>query len=536
MRSELQRIVYDFALSAHLTEGDVERLASAMMQAAGVALGVERASVWLLAEDGQTLVCVDLFELSTGLHHKGTTLGLDQIFGEIEALAVSRYMQASDPLADPRTAGIVESYIKPYGITAMLDAAIRASGRVMGVVAFEHVRRPHAWDDDEISFACQLADQLALALLNRERVQTLASLRQSEERLRLALEATRDGLWDWDIPSGHIFWNDRCYAMLGYEPNEFPLSRDVWEQMLHPDDRARIVEQVRDGMSRDEGRFRVELRLRTKAGDWRWIVGRGKTVERDAQGRPSRMVGTHIDIDDVKRAEFMRQEIERIVQHDLRKPALHAISAVRLIRTGGLDGEDLDKALSVVEASGRQMIELIDTSLELFRIETGRFEFTPEPLDCARTVAEVLAEMSFAFSGLDSRVEVRTQCASHQDGGCTILGSRNLLRSALINLITNAVEASPKDRRVVLTITNGQGCGIEILNSGAVPKEIRDRLFAKYVTFGKKGGTGLGTYSARRMIEVQGGSVEADVSDEHDTTTIRIRLPAPEAHRPERRE
>gem|GEM_PF-1530836 len=537
MRSDLQRVVYDFALSKHLAEGDVERLAADMMREAARALGVERASVWLLENDEQTLSCINLFMLSTGNDHCGLRLGRDQFLGEFEALATSRYMMTSEPLSDPRTSGYAENYIKPNGITAMLDAAIRTSGRVMGVICLEHVNRPHVWEVDEIAFACQLADQLALALLNRERAQALISLRQSEERLRLALEATRDGLWDWDISTGRVYWNDRCYTMLGYEPGEFPMSREMWEQMLHPEDRVQAVARVSEEMNRGEGRFRVEFRLRTKEGGWRWVVGRGKTVERDAAGRPSRMVGTHIDIDDLKRAELMRQEIERIVQHDLRKPAINAISAVRLIREGDLSEGDLAKALGAVESSGRQMIELIDTSLNLFRIETGRFEFTPEPLDCARTVAEVLEEMSFAFPRFDSRVEVRVHCPSHRDGGgCTTLGSRHLLRSALMNLITNAIEASSRDRPVEVSITSGHGCAIAIRNAGVIPKQIRDRFFGKYVTFGKNGGTGLGAYSARRMIEVQGGSVEADVSDEYGTTTIRIHLPGAAAPRPARPE
>lgn len=536
MRADLQQVVYDLALSGQLAEGDVERLAADMMREAARALGVERASVWLLEEDEQTLSCVNLFTLSTENDQCGMRLGRDQFLGEFEALATSRYMVTSEPLSDPRISGYVEDYIKPNGITAMLDAAIRTSGRVMGVICLEHVNRLHIWDADEIAFACQLADQLALALLNRERARALASLRQSEERLRLALEATRDGLWDWDIPTGHVYWDDRCYTMLGYEPGEFPMSREMWEQLLHPEERVQAVARVSEEMGRGEGRFRVEFRLRTKDGGWRWIVGRGKTVERDAEGQPSRMVGTHIDIDDVKRAELLRQEIERIVKHDLRKPAINAISAVRLIREGGLDAGDFAKALGAVESSGRQMIELIDTSLNLFRIETGRFEFTPEPLDCARTVSEVLEEMSFAFPRLDSQVEVRMHCPNHQDGKCATLGSRHLLKSALMNLIINAIEASPSDRQVEVSITRGCGCDIAIRNAGVIPREIRDRFFGKYVTFGKNGGTGLGAYSARRMIEAQGGSVDADVSDEHGTTTIRIHLPGAAGPRPAQRE
>ena len=135
------------------------------------------------------------------------------------------------------------------------------------------------------------------------------ALRKSEERLRLALEAAEDGYWDWDIVSGRVYWSPRCYTMLGYEPDAFPVDFETWLALIHPDDREATHSQVKWELPRG-GTFLAEFRYRTADGGWRWVMGRGRTVERDAEGRPTRMVGTHVDIQARKEAETALAESE----------------------------------------------------------------------------------------------------------------------------------------------------------------------------------------------------------------------------------
>ena len=134
-------------------------------------------------------------------------------------------------------------------------------------------------------------------------------LQKSQERLSLALEAANDGLWDWNIKAGTVYFSPRYYTMLGYEANEFPASYEAWAEILHPDDRESTQEKIHEHIERGSEGFEEEFRLRTKDGDWRWILSRGKVVERDANGESVRMVGTHVDITERKHAE---EEIESI--------------------------------------------------------------------------------------------------------------------------------------------------------------------------------------------------------------------------------
>ena len=132
-------------------------------------------------------------------------------------------------------------------------------------------------------------------------------LRKSEERLRLVLEANSEGVWDWNIPSGHAVFSPRYSGMLGYEPDEFPKSYASWKELVHPDDFQRVntahAEHINEGKE-----FCVELRMRKKSGDWCWILSRGMVVERDAEGRAVRMVGTHLDI--TKRKQMEKELVE----------------------------------------------------------------------------------------------------------------------------------------------------------------------------------------------------------------------------------
>lgn len=129
------------------------------------------------------------------------------------------------------------------------------------------------------------------------------ALQQSEERLRLVIEATSDGVWDWDIQNESLFLSDRWYTMLGYAPGEFAADRAGWSERVHPDDRPAVDASLQRHFDCLLPEYSVEYRMRGRSGDWHWVQARGKVVGRRADGRPLRMLGTHADIAERKRAE-----------------------------------------------------------------------------------------------------------------------------------------------------------------------------------------------------------------------------------------
>jgi PAS domain S-box-containing protein len=150
--------------------------------------------------------------------------------------------------------------------------------------------------------------------MTREKALTDA-LKEKEERLNMALEASSDGLWDWNVQTGEIYFSPRYYIMLGYKPYELPQTYDTWVGLLHPDDREAAEKIIRDHIENNSGPFEPEFRMKTRSGKWKWILGKGKVFSVDEKGRPVRVVGTHTDITDTKKTERelkLRIRISRI--------------------------------------------------------------------------------------------------------------------------------------------------------------------------------------------------------------------------------
>ncbi|MFN6461050.1 MAG: PAS domain S-box protein [Nostoc sp. DedVER02] len=144
----------------------------------------------------------------------------------------------------------------------------------------------------------------------RDRQKAEETLRQSEERLQLALEASGDGLWDWNILTGEIYYNPRFLEMLGYGFDELPQDFSTWKRFVHPDDLP-WVEQILAAHLKDSSvPYKFDYRLRTNSGEWKWIANYGKVVIRDEQGNPLRMTGTHRDVSHVYEELRLRKQTE----------------------------------------------------------------------------------------------------------------------------------------------------------------------------------------------------------------------------------
>ena len=125
----------------------------------------------------------------------------------------------------------------------------------------------------------------------------------SQERLAVAMDSARAGLWDWNVAESRVFYDPRYFTMAGYEPDEFPHEFDEWSRRVHPEDIGRCLGALQDYLSGKADTFDIDFRFLRKDGTWMWIRGHGKAARRDAQGAITRMVGVHSDISDLKQAE-----------------------------------------------------------------------------------------------------------------------------------------------------------------------------------------------------------------------------------------
>jgi PAS domain S-box-containing protein len=133
-------------------------------------------------------------------------------------------------------------------------------------------------------------------------------LKRNAERLELALTGSHSGLWDWNITTGEVFVNERWCTMLGYRLEEIKPHISSWEKLVHPDDMPMIRKALAQHLAGKISLYKTEHRMKTKTGEWKWILDTGKVIQRDQEGKPVRAVGTHIDITEKKRYEFILQQ------------------------------------------------------------------------------------------------------------------------------------------------------------------------------------------------------------------------------------
>lgn len=136
-----------------------------------------------------------------------------------------------------------------------------------------------------------------------ERDRLYSDLHESEQRWKFALEGAGDGVWDWDIKTDQVFFSKRWKEMLGYNDSDVPNHYKTWLSLIHPEDRAYTLENLKSHLDKKSEVFRAEYRALCKNNTWVWILSRGVVVEWDADGQPSRMVGTHTDISERKESE-----------------------------------------------------------------------------------------------------------------------------------------------------------------------------------------------------------------------------------------
>ena len=152
------------------------------------------------------------------------------------------------------------------------------------------------------------------------------SLRQSEQRLQLALDGADLGMWDWNMRTDNVYFSPRYLSMLGYGPTELPHTLATWENLLHPEDKELGKQQILSCVEKGQSQWSLEFRLRAKDGQYVWILGRGKIVKFSQGGSPLRAAGTHLDITEKHQLEEKVLETVRLQEECKRLESLRTMA------------------------------------------------------------------------------------------------------------------------------------------------------------------------------------------------------------------
>jgi len=384
----------------------------------------------------------------------------------------------------------------------------------------------------------------SVRLRNKERAISEA-LRESEARLRQAATAGNVGLWDWDLRTNRVYFSPEWKRQIGYLDHEISDDSTEWQDRVHPDDLDRCLRIVRAFIEKPWPNYRLEFRFRHKDGSYRWILAQA-SLDLDEQGKPIRMLGSHIDITQRKRAEEAQREGERRyaeaeklaaagrmaaqVAHEINNPLAGIKNSFRLIRDAvPADHPDHD----MVGRIEREIDRITHVVRQMYKLHSPRAQ-TPTDIPVEETICDVLVMLE----PLRREHEVAIELASVLPQ-LIIKAPEGSLQQVLYNLTANAIQASPRGGVVGIAAepTDQDHVRISIRDQGPmIPAEVQDRMFEPFFTAetggGTKTGIGLGLSIVKSIVESLKGRIESE-SRVGEGTCFHVYLPAkqPETQR-----
>ena len=348
------------------------------------------------------------------------------------------------------------------------------------------------------------------------------ALRQRERQYRLLAENVTDILFGLDADLRYTFVTPSDEAARGLRRADL-LGRPLVES-LHSASRAGFEEAVRRlGDARDDAQPSeiVDLEFLCADGSTLWLETRLGPLHND-EGEMIGILGVGRDITDRKLADALREDVERMARHDLKTPLGAVIGLPEEIRRLGSLDPMQKKLLATIEKAGQAMLERINSSLDLYKMEQGGYALQRTPVDVLGVLADIRAELLPLVR--DKGVSLGLEVLDGDGRRCVASLEEPLFRSMLANLLRNALQASPEGGAVTVALSCGPPLRLVIRNQGAVPAALRDAFFEKYAKGEGSSGSGLGTYSARLIARTHGGDIALDAS-EPGRTTVAVTLP-----------
>ena len=337
-------------------------------------------------------------------------------------------------------------------------------------------------------------------------------------RMRVAVESANIGIWDWNIESNHLIWDQNMFVILGVNAADFEGAYEAWEATIHPEDKERAALEVEHAL---EGKkeFDTEFRIIKQNGATAHIKGIGQ-VFRDKMGNPLRMVGINMDITRIKRKdERLRNLLEitekqnqklvnfaHIVSHNLRSNSTN-ISMISGMLLSDKGKSRTNEFLQMIQKSSEKLEETLNQLNEIVKIQSTTHSNLEKVL--VNTILNDVCEgINAILQSSEAQIEIKVE-----DALC-INGYRPYLISVFQNLLTNSVKYRHPKRRLKITIGaeklrnqtilmfKDNGLGIDLKKHG-------NKLFGMYKTFhGNKDAKGIGLFMTKNQMEAMNGKIE----------------------------
>jgi len=345
----------------------------------------------------------------------------------------------------------------------------------------------------------------------------------SEERWNFALEGAEDGVWDWNPTTDEIFYSTRYKSMLGYTDTELENRIEIWEKLVHPEDLQRARDDLQKYMTGEHPVYSCIYRVRCKDGTYKWILDRGKIMQKDFHGKPIRFIGTHTDMterkkveDELSMARDKAEESDRLkmsflnnISHEIRTP-MNAIVGFSNLLDEELTELERDRFIRIINSNAGQLLGIINDVIELSRLESETIICDSSPFSVNELFDDLFHTMKPIADekNLGIRVIPFGEVNNHK-----CFGDQNRIRQILTCFISNAVKYSWSGEIAIGAVTVNEGIRFFVRDNGiGIEPEYREKIFERFYrtpAAQQKAvrGTGLGLSIALQLATIMGGKI-----------------------------
>lgn len=528
VRRKQSQTLVQLARSKTFQQGSLDAVLKEITEAAARTLSAQRVSIWLYNQDGSALDCIDLYDVRQQAHTSGHILSQVSYPVYFQTLEEERCIAVNDAINDKRTQELFASYLSVFGVASLLDAPIRVAGRFLGVVCHEYCGEVHHWTPEDEYFAGSIADFVSIAIEASERNNAQKALRKSEAQFQAIFELSSIGIGLVDMKARIVNANPALCHMLGYQQEELCgkcFTDYVRQQRGDVERYKQLISEISTDVKELGKKPHLDIERVFIHQDGRLIWAKlSVSIIPGFDGEPEYFLAIVDDITERKETEIKlrtsqaaaeagsraKSEFLATMSHELRTPlnAIMGLSQLLQEEIVGSLNKKQKEYIDCIYSSGEHLLTLINSILDLSKVEAGKEELSLVPLlvtDVCRDVLSIVSDRATS-KGLKLTHEIAPQAN-------ICIADERRIKQMLLNLLTNAIKFTHTGEITLIVAKVSEGITFTVSDTGiGIDSDHFQILFEPFKQLDSRlnrqyEGTGLGLALTRKLARLHGGDV-----------------------------